>query len=64
MSTMTNGERMVWANAFERAWDAGYNLTECVDAAHRAVVGLRNCRSLELTEDSRAMLEDMLGVSR
>jgi len=61
---MSNGERMVWANAFERAIADGRNLTECVAAAHRAVAGLRNARYLELTEDSRAMLEDMLGVAR
>lgn len=60
---------MVWAVAFERALDHGYSLNECVSAAHRAVVELRNCAMvtvvvLNVTDDAKAMLEDMLGVSR
>lgn len=56
---------MVWAVAFERALDLGYSLTECVAAAYHAVVELRNCRlAVTVTDDAKAMLEDMLGVSR
>lgn len=62
---MTSGERMVWAAEFVRRVSVGERSAEAAWGAATVVTILRRAADARtLDDDSRAMLEDMLGTGR
>lgn len=59
---MTSGERMVWAGAFNHALAHGHSAARACEVAANAVAELHTIRSDQVTENERAMLDDMLGA--
>lgn len=61
---MTEGERMVWAAEFVRRLGLGESAAKAATSARFSVTLLRRASTLQIDDDVRAMVDDMIGVER
>lgn len=64
MNGLSSGERTVYGQAFIAAVGEAWSNEEAARSASAMVARLRAVDRSKLTDDQRAMLDDMLGVPR